>query len=307
MYIVFILTGLFIALCAGILIYCYVYAFRGDSKRQSTPYDVPTSGFKDKVIKNIMCLMNTPYEDVEIMSDDSLRLYGRYYHFKDGAPVAIMMHGYRSNSYRDCNGAFQLALKYGLNVLMPDQRAHGKSQGKTISFGVKERRDCALWVDYLTNRLGKDIKIILVGLSMGAATVMMASDLVPPENVKGIIADCGFSSPADILKEVAAQMHYPVKPTYFFLRLGARIFGGFDPEEHSAVKSLRHTSIPVLFIHGENDDFVPCRMSRECHDACASKKQIFTVKNAAHGTSYYLNTEGYGKTVSDFLDYVLNI
>ena len=190
---------------------------------------------------------------------------------------------------------------------MPDQRAHGKSQGKTISFGVKERRDCALWVDYLTNRLGKDIKIILVGLSMGAATVMMASDIVPPENVKGIIADCGFSSPADILKEVAAQMHYPVKPTYFFLRLGARIFGGFDPEEHSAVKSLRHTSIPVLFIHGENDDFVPCRMSRECHDACASKKQIFTVKNAAHGTSYYLNTEGYGKTVSDFLDYVLNI
>ena len=285
--------------------YCYWYAFKRDPKRQSEEYDVPVSKYREKVIENILFLMQTPFEDVEIMSDDSLKLYGRYYHVKDSAPVAIMFHGYRSNAFRDGNGGFRIALKYGLNVLMPDQRSHGKSEGDTITFGIKERYDCAGWVNYAIKRFGPDVKIVLIGLSMGAATVMMASDIVPKENVKGIIADCGYSSPKEILKEVARQMKYPVSLSYFFLRIGARVFGGFDVEESTSLKSLQKTNIPILFIHGEADGFVPCNMSRHCHRMCASDKQIFTVKNATHGTSYYLDTEGYTKTTTDFLSKVL--
>ena len=168
-----------------------------------------------------------------------------------------------------------------MNVLMPDQRAHGKSEGKNITFGIKEREDCALWVEYILNRFGKDAKLVLVGLSMGAATVMMASDIVPEKNVKGIIADCGFSSPKSILTEVSRQMKYPPKIMYFFLKLSAKVFGRFDTDSQSAVKSLSSTRIPILFIHGENDKYVPCFMSRECYDACASEKEIFT-RNACH-------------------------
>ncbi len=285
--------------------YCYWYAFMRDPKRQSGEYEVPPSAYRNKVIGNILNLMQTPFEDVEITSHDSLRLYGRYYHFKDGAPVVIMMHGYRSNSFRDGSGGFKIAREYGLNVLMPDQRAHGKSGGSSITFGIKERHDCAGWVNYVIHRFGSDTKIILVGLSMGAATVMMASDIVPKENVKGIVADCGFSSPEEILKEVAKQMNYPVGLSYFFLKIGARLFAGFDIEEYTCRDSLKNTEIPILFIHGEADSFVPCHMSLSCHEVCTSAKELFTVKNATHGTSYYLDTPGYTASVTNFLDRVL--
>ena len=299
--IILLLALIFLSICY----WCYLYAFKKDVKRQSDFFDVPKSPHREAAIKNINKLLETPFEDVQIVSSDSLKLYGRYYHMRDGAPVAIMFHGYRSNYCRDGNGGFQVALQYGLNVLMVDQRAHGKSEGNTITFGIKERHDCAMWVEYVKERFGSDVKIILIGLSMGAATVMMASDIVPYENVKGIIADCGYSSPKEILTEVAGQMKFPKKAAYILLKIGAMIFGGFNPDETSAVKALGNTKIPVLFIHGESDTFVPCQMSHDCHKACGSIKEIFTVPKATHGMSYYLDTEGYHRTVIDFLDKVL--
>ncbi len=302
MIVFFLLLALFVSVLFLMCRWCYWYAFKSDYKRQSTQYDVPISKHRKRAIENIIELMNTPFEDVEITSKDSLKLYARYYHLKDDAPVAIMMHGYRSHVFRDGNGGFKIAKNYGLNILMPDQRAHGKSEGKCITFGVKERYDCLEWVKYLKERFGKNIKIVLIGLSMGASTVMMSADIVPEENVKGIISDCGFSSPKAILTEVATQMKLPPKPAYFLLKIGAIVFGGFNPDEYSAVEALQNTKIPILFIHGEKDDFVPCSMTRECHKLCKSQKQIFTVANASHGVSYYLDTSGYTKTVTEFLD-----
>ncbi len=299
--IILVLIVAFFALC----IYCYRYAFKTSVKRQSKEHDVPPSPYKEKIIDNINSLLIKPFESVETMSFDGLRLRGRYYEIGPDAPIAVIMHGYRSNYCRDGNGGFKICSEYGLNVLLPDQRAHGKSEGKTITFGVKERYDCLSWVNYILNRFGKDTKIILVGLSMGASTVMMASDLAP-QNVKGIISDCGFSSPKEILTEVARQMHLPAKAAYFFTRLSARVFGSFDPESSSATKSLKNTNIPTLFIHGEDDDYVPCHMSRLCFDACNSEKYILTVPKASHGMSYYIDTKGYTDTVNKFLNNVLN-
>ena len=290
----------FLCLCA----YCYIFAFRVSARRQSKEDEVPPSPCREKVMENINSLLFKPFENVETQSFDGLSLKGRYYHFKDGAPIAIIMHGYRSNYCRDGNGGFKICTNYGLNVLLPDQRAHGKSGGKTITFGIKERFDCVSWTDYLIDRFGEDTKIILVGLSMGASTVMMASDIAP-QNVKGIIADCGFSSPKDILTEVAGQMKLPPKAAYFFTRLSARMFGSFDTEGASAVKSVANTDIPILFIHGENDDYVPCHMSKTCFDACKSEKYLLTVPNASHGMSYYIDTDKYTDMVNEFLNKVL--
>jgi len=299
------LAIIFIAAIIIVSYRTYVYTFKTDPKRQALEDEVPNSNLRMKVIRNIYSLMHEQFEYVEITSKDSLKLRARYYHYKDDAPIAIMMHGYRSNYCRDGNGGFKIAKEYGLNILMPDQRAHGKSEGNTITFGVKERFDCALWADYIVDRFGKDTKIVLIGLSMGAATVMMASDIVKHQNVKGIIADCGYTSPRDIITDVASHMNIPGRLGYFFARLGARLFGNFDPDDASSVISLSKTKIPVLFIHGDADKFVPCNMSEKCYKECKSKKQILIIKGATHGMSYYVDTEGYTNAVNNFLNQVL--
>ena len=292
---------LILAVFLGICYWAYDYSFKTDKSRQATEYDVPDVVYKPKVMDNILILLNTPFEFVNITSFDGLRLCARYYHFRDGAPVAIIMHGYRSNYCRDGNGGFKILRSMGFNILMPDQRAHGKSEGRVISFGINERRDCLGWVKYLKNRFGKDISVVLVGVSMGAATVMMASDIVPKENVKAIVADCGYTSSKQIIRHVSRKMHLPAGAGYFFAKMGARIFARLDTEEYTCPDALKNTKIPVLFIHGEADGFVPCGMSKMCYEACASYKEIFTVPRATHATSYYLDTEGYTDKVCKFL------
>lgn len=246
-------------------------------------------------------LRELPFEEVQIRSDDGLKLRGKYYHMADGAPLEILFHGYHGMAERDFCGGFWLAREAGHNILLIDERAHGKSEGNVITFGVKERYDCRAWVRYALERFGTEVRIVLVGVSMGAATVLMASDLDLPENVKGIIADCGYSSPKAIVRKVARDKKLPVRALYPLARLGAWLAGGFDLEESSAVESLRNCRIPVLFIHGEDDRFVPCEMSRENYEACASEKTLFTVPGAGHTLCYMVDTEGYKRTVRGFL------
>ena len=144
-------------------------------------------------------LQNKPCEFVTIQSRDGLTLSGRYYHTADGAPLAIGFHGYKSCWLTDFCGGADIAFQMGQNVLLVDERAHGKSQGRTISFGIKERQDLLCWIDYALARFGSDVKILLYGVSMGGATVVMASELELPENVKGIVADCPYSAPLDVI------------------------------------------------------------------------------------------------------------
>ena len=286
------------------LIICYVaydYCFKSHEYRQAKEYDIPDTHFKSMVMENILLLINTPFEFVNITSFDGLELSARYYHFTYDAPVAIIMHGYRSNYCRDGSAGFKVLKEMGFNVLLPDQRAHGKSEGRVISFGINERMDCLGWVDYLTKRFGNKTQIVLVGVSMGAATVMMASDIVPKENVMAIVADCGYTSAKEIIMHVAGNMHLPSRIGYFFAKLGARIFGNLNISEHSCIDSLRNTQIPLLVIHGESDGYVPCKMSHLCYDVCSSFKEILTVPEATHATSFYTNTEMYTQKVCAFL------
>lgn len=248
-----------------------------------------------------------PYEDVYINSLDGLRLHGYYYEKIKGAPVEIMFHGYRSIAIRDFCGALQFTLESGHNVLLVDQRAHGKSEGKCLSFGVNERNDCVLWAKYAAERFGQNTPIILVGVSMGAATVLMASELDLPENVVGIVADSSYSSPEAIIKKTISEMHLPVKISYFFANTGARIFGGFDLSSSSAIDAVKNTKLPVLLFHGESDTFVPCEMSREIYNVCNSPKMLVTVAGSDHGLEYLIDKDKYMNGLEEFKSKVVNV
>ena len=241
-----------------------------------------------------------PYEAVTVTSFDGLTLHGKFYEYAPGAPIELMFHGYRGSAQRDLAGGVQRCFGVGRSALLVDQRCSGKSGGHVITFGIREHRDCLTWVDFACRHFGPDVKIILTGISMGAATVLMAGGYSLPSNVIGILADCGFSSAKDIIKTVIRQMGIPAGLGYPFVKLGARLYGHFDLEETSPMEMVKQCSLPVIFYHGESDDFVPCDMSRELYGACASRKQLITVPGAGHGLSFPVDQERYLQTLRDF-------
>lgn len=307
MTIILLFLGLLLLLL-GILWFCYDQVFRVQREKTLDPQSIPFGSIyasqKEKILEMVDTAARIPCKDVTTVSHDGLTIHARYYEVSPGAPVQILFHGYRSNALRDFSGGMPYALECGWNVLLADQRGHGKSEGKCLSFGILERRDCLSWIDYVNKTFGSDTTILLGGISMGAATVLMASELDLPANVKGIYADCGYSSPRAIIRKVMAERGYPVGLLYPFVRLAGMVFGGFDADSASAVEALKHCKIPVLLIHGEADDFVPCEMSRENFAACASDKELITVPGAGHGLCFVLDRERYTETVAKFLSKV---
>lgn len=285
---------------------CYRMAFyapdmkTGGSKPAELPKGHIYEEYRDIIGQWIREARTLPYEEMKIRSFDGLDLYAKYYEFAPNAPIEIMFHGYRGTAERDLAGGIQRAFKLGRSVVLVDQRCSGKSGGNTISFGVNEHKDCLMWVEHVAKRFGADVKIILTGISMGASTVLMAADKDLPGNVVGILADCGFSTAKDIIKKVIRQMHLPASLLYPFVKLAAKIFGHFDLEEHSALEAMKKSRLPVIFIHGESDDYVPCEMSRINFEACISRKAILTVPKAGHGLSYPAAPEEYLNALREF-------
>lgn len=309
-----ILMLLLLFVLAVYVIYCICFGqyrekYSEDDIEQQMPKGPAYDVFKDVIERGIRNVVeDKEYEPVEITSVDGLKLHGRYYHRKDGAPLVIFFHGYRANIYRDGSGIYSYSKKNEFNLLLVNQRSQGLSEGKTITFGVMERHDCKSWVEYAVNRFGKDIKIDIFGLSMGAATVMMAADVGLPENVKGILADCGFSSPKEILCAVMESLKLPSKMLYPLARLGAKWFGQFDLEEASALESMKNCNIPVLLVHNEGDDFVPYWMSKKCYEVCSSpEKNLVTVQGVGHGLSWCLEPQKYKETMDEFFEKTLTI
>ena len=249
--------------------------------------------FYDSMKNWILTARATPHVDVSITSFDGLKLCGKYYEYAPDAPVELMFHGYRGSAERDMAGGMHRAFRLGHSALIVDQRCSGRSEGNVISFGVNEHRDCLAWIDFMLDHFGPDVKIILTGISMGASTVLMASDKNLPKNVVGILADCGFHSGRDVICAVAHSMHLPSKLLYPFVKLGARVFGGFDLEELTAVESVRNCKVPVIFFHGEDDDYVPSYMSQINYDACGSLKKLVMIPGAGHGLSFPVDQERY--------------
>ena len=289
------------------LIACYlVYklAFYNDLP-QDDPYRIPEIDqyqvHAQAIHEAIRQMEETPYERVVIKSFDGLNLSGRYYHMTENAPLQIQMHGYRGNPLRDLCGGFALARKMGQNVLVVDQRGHGLSGGHVITFGVKERMDCLSWIEYSNQRFGEDTPIILTGVSMGAATVLMALDRKLPSNVSGVIGDCPFSCPVDIIRKVCADMKLSRFPVRFFASAAALLFGHFNLSESSAEEAVKNSGIPILLIHGNEDRFVPCEMSRKIREANPEMVTIELFPGAGHGLSCMVDPERYETLVKEFI------
>lgn len=284
----------------------YDVIFSGNKKYMSDERSLPKGEqyepYHDTITKCVDEVVSVPFEAVEIVAEDGCRLFGRYYPFTKGAPLIIFFHGYRCSSLRDGNGIFLYSRKLGYNVLLVDQRAHWNSGGKTITFGVKERYDAKRWAEYAADRFGKEQQIYLGGLSMGAATVLMASNLSLPDNVVGILADCPYSSPKAILCSVMKNLGFPSKFTYWMARLSAKWIGKFDVEEASAIESVRESRIPILILHGDDDRFVPCTMSIDCQTAAKGNVDLVLIKGAGHGMSHCVDTPSYEKAVFAFFE-----
>ena len=289
----------------AISFYTYLECFHSPAKRKEDLYALPEGSqyesVKDNMFASTRIMEKTQWEAVSVTSFDGLMLSARYSHTKEGAPVQILFHGYRSMALRDCAGGFMLAKKMGFNVLVVDQRAHAKSGGRVITFGICERKDCVSWADYVSSHFGADTPIILAGLSMGAATVLMASELSLPKNVVAIVADCPYSSPEAIIRKVCRDRHIPAALACPFIRLGARLFGGFRLGECTALNAVKNATAPILLLHGMDDRFVPCEMSENIFSACASYAELHTFPGAGHGLCYMTDPLRYESIVTKFL------
>ncbi len=241
-----------------------------------------------------------PQEKWSVVTPDGLTLRGKYYPLSPDAPLEILFHGYRGFSDRDMSGAVQRCFSVGHSALLVDQRAGGYSDGHIITFGLRESEDVALWACEAVHRLGEDVTIYVGGVSMGATTVLMASAKELPPQVRGVLADCGYTNARDIIKKVIRQIKLPAAPLYPLVRLGALIFGGFDPNEADATKAVQKSRLPILFYHGDTDDFVPCEMSRINYDACTSPKRMVVISGAGHGLCYPVDPDGYVAALKEF-------
>jgi len=298
-----VLLSLIVLLVAYI---CYRMTFY--AKRREYDEDGPIETAKGRIYEPYRELMTEwirqmramPCERLQISSHDGLELHAKYFEFAPGAPLELMFHGYRGTAEKDMAGGVQRAFRHGRSVLIVDQRCSGRSGGHVISFGINEHRDCLAWLDYAHKRFGSDVKFILTGISMGASTVLMTADKELPENVIGILADCGYTTARDIIRKVIRQMGLPANVFYPLVKLGARIYGHFLLESDSALSAVKNARVPIIFFHGEDDNFVPCDMSRENYEACTSRKMLVTVPGAGHGLCYAVEPERYLDALCEF-------
>ncbi len=244
-------------------------------------------------------------EDVSITSYDGLTLRGTI--IMPSVPLRgglVLVHGFQSSPVLGFGPILPFYLKEGYAVLLPWQRGHGPSEGKYLTYGVRERYDCRDWAAYLSRRLGPEVPVFLDGISMGSATVMMASSLELPGTVRAIVADCGFTSPYAIIRyTMQRRTHLPgwfLESTLLILNLLCRTFAGFGLHEYSSAEALSQTSIPVLFIHGTADRTVPPYMTEENSRACAGPKEVYYVEGAGHAVSYIKDREECEKRLLDF-------
>ena len=303
-----IIASCLILLFLGVEFFLYRLVFCHPVKKRPEMHTVPDSRLykmhKDKMLERVKETERAPHESLTIKSYDGYMLAGKLYEFKKGAPLMIFFHGYHGIAEWDGYGFFKICADHDINILMADERAHGMSEGNEISFGINERHDCISWIKYAEMRFGSSTDIILAGVSMGAATVMMASELGFPENVRCMIADCGYTEPSAMVKETVRKMKLPVKPVYALIKLSARIFGHDDLnlEQAAAVSAVEKLTIPILFIHGSEDSIVPVSMNDELYEKCRSPKKRLVVAGADHANSSMTDFGTYEREVWEFLN-----
>lgn len=239
-------------------------------------------------------LRDSVTETVTVTASDGTKLVGHWYPCENAERIILAMHGWRSSWDGDFGACVDFLRDNHCSILFAEQRGQGASGGDALSFGILERYDCLTWANYLCSTYGEEMPLYLAGISMGATAVLLAAELPLPSNVRGLIADCGFTSAEAIWKHILEDsMHLPYRSVKKRIDSLCKKRFGYRADEATTVEALKKCSLPVLLIHGEKDDFVPVQMSVEAKDACASDCTLLTVPDARHGESYLKATEAY--------------
>lgn len=304
------------AACAGVLVAGgvveTVYFYGRTMKRQNAKVErtikmagTDWSQYAEILNQRKEYMMAQPHEDIYQTSFDGLKLHAAYFPAikeSEKKKLVICFHGYTSQGLKDFIGLTDYYFKHGYAMIHPDARAHGQSEGKYIGFGCLDRKDALQWVNWAIQKYGEDVEILLHGISMGGATVLMAGGLELPPQVKGIISDCGFTSPKEVFTHVLKTMyHLPSFPVMQGAEIMNKKLAGYGMDECNAKREVAKAKVPMLFIHGSKDTFVPTSMCHEIYDCCASPKKKLIVEGAAHAESYFKDMKSYEKALDEFI------
>ena len=266
-----------------------------------SPEIISQHPYRDEVQIRREKLAGIPCEFITTRSYDGLLLSARYYQGDEDKPLFICFHGYQGSAVRDYSGFGLSLIQKGYPVILVDERAHWRSEGHTITFGIRERKDVLSWVRYAGKRFGETKPIYLHGISLGGGTVLMASGQPLPDNVKGVIADCPFSDPEEIIRYVCRLIKLNPDLCWPAIKLSALIYGRFNINKTTAAKEVKKTSKPILIIHGDGDTFVPEYMSADVQKANSDMIERHLIADATHGTAYYFDPQQYETIVNDFI------
>ena len=298
----------FLALAVLITAYvCHRMMYRAPARRilGKDEYEIPEGDIYEVFRKDMIAWTDMirayPYKEYSIQSFDGLTLRAKFFELRPGAPIELMFHGYKGNAERDLNGGVERCFRLGHSALLIDHRGAGFSDGKVITFGILEKRDCLSWVDFAVKEFGEEAKLILTGISMGAATVMMAAGEPLPPQIQYVLADCGYTSPREIISKVMRDMKLPPALLYPCATLGARLFGRFNLNEDSPMEAMARCEVPVVFAHGDTDNFVPYEMSVRLCEICTGRhKKLVTIHGAGHGLAFPVGQEEYVEQLREF-------
>lgn len=245
-------------------------------------------------------------KETTILSNDGLKLWCKlYFQYNKSDKWVIIAHGYTS-SHEDVESIALNFYNKGYNVLTPDMRAHGNSEGKYIGMGWLDRKDMLLWIEHILS-LDSNSQIVLYGESMGGATVMMTSGEELPSNVKAIVEDCGYTSVQEMFEaQLYERFGLPPFPILNAAELMTNIRAKYDFHEASALEQVKKSKTPMLFTHGGNDTYVPTEMVYRVYEAASCEKDILVIDGAGHGAAPDVDPETYYKKVFSFLNKYIN-
>lgn len=298
------------ALILALYVSCYVlfrtgtevkFRFGEPGKKPSATTNPTVLAMRAKQAEADDWLARQPFQTVSIQSRDGLRLVGHWLPCEKAQRTVLLCHGWKGSWAKDMGVFGPFLQMQNCNLLFAEQRGHGESQGKYLGFGVLERYDCRSWIQYLQEHTPPEMPIYLFGCSLGATTVLMASGFDLPEQVRGIIADCGFVSPEEqIATTLKAWWHLPKEPFLTIADWICRRKAGFSYREYSTLQAMERNTKPVLFVHGMEDRFVSPENTLSAYRACRTKKDLLLVEGARHIQSYLVDTEEYQHRLTAF-------
>lgn len=304
-------AGALVGTVGGLTNYFFNYIFGRVDDAEKNWAPVPSQGpmhdqvnsFREERLADMKWFDSASPETVYIKSFDGLQLAAELLEHEDPAGICILSHTYRGMPQTDVSSVARYFYGKGYTVLTPYHRAHGKSEGKYITFGIHECDDLVDWIYYMDRRSKGRLPVVLYGVSMGSTTVLNTLGEELPQSVKCAVADCGITSLYDILKYIAKKDFYIYSdfPLFYTVDALAKRKAGFSFKDRNTLDALSRNELPVLFVHGDSDRFVPTSMTYENYDFCHSEKDILIVQGASHAMSYLVSRAAYQAKLDDFL------